>query len=262
MAAILASVALLLYLVASALYLTTTVRNTQTLQSPALWTLVVGMGAHATSLLVAVATTGAGSLVTIERGISLLALFLGGGFLALRSIWKLNSLGLVAAPLMMLLQAIYLVTIPGVEVDPGLRSTLLTAHIALALFGTASFILAAVTGGFYLIQDRNLRQKKFGPLFTRLPSVDVLDKANLRLILLGFPVYTVAIGLGTLWAWDHARSLQVQYLFAMGSWLIYAAILHARITIGWRGRRAAVLTLAGLLGLGVVLSIYLARSAG
>jgi ABC-type uncharacterized transport system permease subunit len=97
-------------------------------------------------------------------------------------------------------------------------------------------------------------------MFSRLPSVGVLDQTNLRLILIGFPVYTLAIALGGLWAWDHNRTLQLQYLFAMVSWLIYAAILQARLTTGWRGRRAALLTLVGLVGLVGVLSSYLARS--
>lgn len=261
MATILASVALVLYLVTSGLHLLVTMRDERRLLTPALWTLGGGMLANAASLGAEVAAGGGGSLLTIQSGFSLLALLIGGGFVALRQVWRLHSIGVVAAPLMMLLQAVFLVSLPGMQVSAVWRGALLTAHIALALFGTASFALAALTGLFYLVQDRNLREKKFGPLFSRLPSVDVLDKVNLRLILLGFPVYTLAIGLGTLWAWDNARSLQVQYVFAMVSWLIYAAILNARITIGWRGRRAAVLTQVGLLGVVAVLSTYLARAA-
>ena len=143
-----------------------------------------------------------------------------------------------------------------------MKGTLLVVHIVTSLLGTAAFVLAAMVGVLYLIQDNNLKNKNFGPLFNRLPSVGVLDLVNLRLILFGFPVFTVAIALGGLWAWESSAtlSLQIQYVFALLSWLVYAGILHARLTSGWRGRRAAKLSLLGLAGLGGVLLSYFVRS--
>ncbi len=260
MIAIFSSVLLVLLLVSSGLYLTATVRDKRSLMTPALVMVVASVVGNFLSLGMTVFEEGFEAILTIEQGLSILAFFIGAGFVGVRSLWRLDSLGVVVAPLLMLLQAVSLVSVQAVEVSGPWRGALLTTHISLSLFGTAAFALAALTGVFYLVQDSNLRQKKFGPMFQRLPSVDVLDKAGLRLILIGFPVYTLAIALGTLWAWDNARTLQLQYVFAMVAWLIYAAILQARLTVGWRGRRAAVLTLVGLLGIGAVLSTYLVRS--
>jgi ABC-type uncharacterized transport system permease subunit len=242
------------------MFLVATARDQQPLTKGGTWAILAGIAAHVAALVVTVGAEGFGALFTIQRGLSVLALMVAGGVVGLRYAWSLASPGAAAAPLAVLLLTVSLVSEPGVEVSQQWRGTLLGVHIALALFGTASFALAAVTGILYLIQDHNLRQKKFGPMFSRLPSVGVLDQTNLRLILIGFPVYTLAIALGGLWAWDHNRTLQLQYLFAMVSWLIYAAILQARLTTGWRGRRAALLTLVGLVGLVGVLSSYLARS--
>ena len=255
-----ASVVLLLYIVSSGFFIAVVTNDKKKLATLGVLAIGAGMLVHLASLALLVSGQGFGSLLNIQHSLSVLALLLGVGFFVVRKLYQLHTIGSFVVPLMMLLQAVAVLAEPETAVDPEWRGTLLMLHITCALLGTASFVLAALTSAFYLIQDHNLRRKKFGPLFNRLPSVDVLDRANVRLITVGFPIYTVGIGLGAYWAWSSTSSLQVQYLFAMLSWLIYAAILQARITIGWRGRRAAMLTLLGLVGLGAVLSSYLVRS--
>lgn len=261
MTTITALLAVLFYLVASGLFLVAVLMDRKQLMTPASVTLAVGMVVNVTSLGAIVATRGSISVLTIQVSLSVLALLVGVGYLVLRRLYRLQTMGSIAAPLMLLLQLVSAVAEPGMSVAPEYRGPLLSLHITMAILGTAAFVLAAVTSVLYLIQDRNLRQKKFGPLFNRLPSIDILDSSNLKLVSVGFVVFTLAIALGGFFAWGNASSLQVQYLFAMASWLIYAAIIHTRVTLGWRGRRAAFMTLAGLLGLGAVLSSYLARSA-
>lgn len=219
--------------------------------------LVGGLLLHATSLVVTAATAGVGPLLNIAGGVSILALIIGLGFITLRGVYRLRSLGSFAVPLMVLLTAVAALADPVLGAPAEWRGHILLVHIIAALAGTAAFALAAVTSVLYLFQERSLKQKKFGPLFNRLPSIDVLDKANVRLISIGFAVYTVAIALGGFFAWEEAATLKVQYLFAMVSWVIYAGIIHARVTVGWRGKRAAMLTVLGVVGLGAVLSTYL-----
>ncbi|MEO1268013.1 MAG: cytochrome c biogenesis protein CcsA [Myxococcota bacterium] len=260
-----ASAVVMLYIVSATLYLTGVVRDQEPLERPAFAVLCVGMVLHLGSLVGVVlqGSGGAEALLSIQQGLSILSLLLGVGFLALRLLYQLKTVASFIVPLMMLLQATSVLSSAGGSVEPELRSTLLAVHIGSALVGTAAFVLAAMTGVIYLIQEHNLKKKNFGPLFNRLPSVGILDRINLRIILFGFPVYTLAIALGGLWAWEQsaALSLQVQYVFALLSWLVYAGILHARVTAGWRGRRAALLSLVGLVGLSGVLVSYLMRGA-
>ncbi len=255
-----ASIVVLLYVASAGFYLAVMISDRKALATPGLATLSLGMLAHTASLVLKLSESGSQALLAIQMSFSILALLLGVGFLAMRKLYGLNSIASFVVPLMMILQVVAVMAEPDAVVVHEWRGPLLTLHIAMSLLGTAAFVLAALTSVFYLIQDHNLRRKKFGPLFNKLPSVDVLDLANVRLVTVGFPVYTLAIALGSFWAWGSTSALQVQYLFAIASWLIYAGIIHARITIGWRGRRAAALTLVGLAGLGAVLSIYLARS--
>ena len=250
----------LFYLVSSGFYLTVMFKDRKGLATAGLATLIVGLAVHVVALGSGVVDCGFSELFNIQRGLSVVALFLGSGFLAMRGFYRLALLGSFVVPLMTLLQCLAVVAEPGVTVGGELAGKLLILHIIAALLGTAAFVLAALISVLYLWQERSLKQKRFGRFFHKLPSVSVLDRANARLVSVGFPIHTVAIGLGAVWAWDHAQTLQVQYLFAMVSWFIYAAIIHARVAGGWRGRRAAWLTLLGLVGLAAVLSTYFVRS--
>jgi ABC-type uncharacterized transport system permease subunit len=246
-----------LYGVSAFMYLAVLIGDRPRLDVVGFGALVGGLALHVTSLIMTAVSSGIAPLLTISQGIGTLALVIGVGFVALRGVYRLHSLGSFAVPLMVLLATVAALADPGLSAPTEWRGHILLVHIIAAIGGTAAFALAAFTSLLYLFQHRSLKQKKFGPLFNRLPSIDVLDKANVRLISIGFAVYTVAIGLGAFFAWDNATTLKVQYLFAIVSWGIYAGILHARVTIGWRGRRAAMLTVLGVIGLGAVLSAYL-----
>lgn len=256
--------AALVYAVSAALYLGVVLGERRAWSRPALITLGVGLAVHLAALGGWAWGDGVASLATIQRGLSLVAWVVAGGFVVAHAAYKLRSLGSFVLPLVVLLQALSVIAEPGFEVDRELQGPLLVVHIISALIGSGLFFLAALAAVAYLLQERALKRKRFGGIFERLPSVDVLDRLSYRLIAIGFPIYTGAIGLGSLWAWEHegGATLELQYLFAVVSWLIYAALLQSRVTTGWRGRRAATLTLAGLVGTAAVLSTYALRAWG
>jgi ABC-type uncharacterized transport system permease subunit len=134
--------------------------------------------------------------------------------------------------------------------------TLLSIHIALALLGLTAFAISAVMSGLYLIVARRLKSKKLATGGARLPSLSVLDQLHLRGLLIGFPLYTAALLIGSAFAFQHAGGLRLSYLIALGSWLIYGGVLQARLTAGWRGKRAARLTLIAFAGLLLVAARY------
>jgi cytochrome c-type biogenesis protein CcsB len=84
-----------------------------------------------------------------------------------------------------------------------------------------------------------------------------LDNTSYRLIGLGFPLLTIGIIAGAVWAneaWGTYWSWDPKETWALITWLVFAAYLHARITKGWQGRRPALLA---SLGFGVVWVCYL-----
>ncbi|MEM8602419.1 MAG: c-type cytochrome biogenesis protein CcsB [Cyanobacteria bacterium P01_H01_bin.121] len=91
----------------------------------------------------------------------------------------------------------------------------------------------------------------------RLSLADTLDNISYRIIGLGFPLLTIGIISGAVWAneaWGSYWSWDPKETWALITWLVFAAYLHARITRGWQGRRPALLATAGL---GVVWVCYL-----
>ncbi|HLD47427.1 MAG TPA: cytochrome c biogenesis protein CcsA, partial [Desulfobaccales bacterium] len=168
-------------------------------------------------------------------------------------IWRypIKILGTLVAPLaaLMVSGALILPARHGV-VSPLLKGFWLTVHISLTLTGYAALALAGLGGILYLIQERQIKSKRFGFFHRRLPSLSQLDNLNYWCLTTGFPLLTAGIisgslyaqhTLGRFWSWDPKEIL------TLIAWLIYAVLLHERLTVGWRGRRAALLAICGFL---------------
>src|SRR5678815_351628 len=91
---------------------------------------------------------------------------------------------------------------PGPELTAGLRQPLLPVHIAVALAGLAVFGVATAVAGVYLVAERMLKGKRFGPFFRRVPSLELLDDLNRRLVAWGFIALSLTLLTG---AWVQAR---------------------------------------------------------
>ena len=147
---------------------------------------------------------------------------------------------------------------PSALESEAITSWLLRVHIGLAFVGVTAFGFATSVSVLYLVKDRMLKLKKKGRLQRRLPPLGVLDRLSLRGIVVGFPFYTVALLLGSAQALEGEGGFELRsaYVLAVVSWLIYGVVLQARLTAGWRGRRAALLTTVGMLTALVVVTQY------
>ena len=84
----------------------------------------------------------------------------------------------------------------------------------------------------------------------RLNLAQTLDNLSYRVIGLGFPLLTIGIIAGAVWAneaWGSYWSWDPKETWALITWLVFAAYLHARITKGWQGRKPAILASAGFI---------------
>jgi cytochrome c-type biogenesis protein CcsB len=134
--------------------------------------------------------------------------------------------------------------------DTVLRSYWLGIHTVLAFLGNASFAMAFGLGIMYLVQEHYVKSKHPSGLFQRLPSLQSLDEISYRLITIGFPLLTLAIITGAVWAdkaWGSYLRGDPREVWALVTWLIYAIVLHTRLIAGWRGKRAAILSIIGFL---------------
>jgi cytochrome c-type biogenesis protein CcsB len=83
-----------------------------------------------------------------------------------------------------------------------------------------------------------------------LSLADTLDNISYRIIGLGFPLLTIGIIAGAVWAneaWGSYWSWDPKETWALITWLVFAAYLHARITRGWQGRKPAILAASGFI---------------
>lgn len=124
-------------------------------------------------------------------------------------------------------------------------------HVSFSLLGTVAFAVAFIAGVMYLIQEHMLKAKHLDGLYRQLPALDFLDELNERAIAMGFPLLTLGIITGALFA-EFARgsflNWNAEQIGALGTWLFYLIVLLGRITVGWRAKKAAYLTVVGFAG--------------
>jgi len=135
--------------------------------------------------------------------------------------------------------------------SPPLRNVGVWAHVVLTLLGNAAFALACCGALMYLLQERQLKSRHPGGLFRRLPSLNLLDDLCHLALSLGFPLLTLGLLSGALLAYSTFGSFLTwdgKQIWSIVTWIFYAALLHGRLAGGWRGRKAAILSIIGFCG--------------
>ncbi|MFW6052217.1 MAG: cytochrome C assembly family protein, partial [Myxococcota bacterium] len=186
----------------------------------------------------------------IHGTLSILSVLVVLGFLVATLRYRVSVLGAFITPITLLLLLGAGVSRGVAEVPPEVRSFLLPLHIALNVLGLVAFALAFGAAVAYVLQERQLRRKKLGGLFQRLPALDVLDSFGFRLVVIGFPLLTLGIVTGTVWAVrldPGAPAITAAQGFALLAWIVFGGVLLLRVAAGWRGRRAAIGTIMGFL---------------
>jgi cytochrome c-type biogenesis protein CcsB len=179
-------------------------------------------------------------------------------YLVIQIRYRLTVLGAIVAPVVSLMTlAAFAFGAANGELPPGLKTYWLPVHVTLAFLGNAVFALAFAVSLIYLLQERGLKHKKMSALLKRIPSLETLDRLNYRLLVWGFPLMTLGILTGSLWAgvyWGDYWTWDPRQISSGIAWLFYGALLHGRITAGLRGKKAAILTMFGFC---VVLGYFL-----
>ncbi|UGY92935.1 c-type cytochrome biogenesis protein CcsB [Streptomyces gobiensis] len=140
------------------------------------------------------------------------------------------------------------------QLPPALDSYWLVIHVSLAIVCGALFYLGAVGSVLYLFRDRYEAKLEGGAkpgrfatsVLERLPSAASLDKFAYRINAAVFPFWTFTIVAGAIWAesaWGRYWGWDAKEVWSFITWAAYACYLHARATVGWKGRRAAYLAL-------------------
>ena len=138
------------------------------------------------------------------------------------------------------------------EVDPLIPALqarpIMTAHVSSAIFAYATFAVSFAAAILFLVR------KKWGVRW--LPSLEMLDDMGFRAVTIGFPLLSLVLILGSVWAhdaWGVYWSWDPKETSALFTWLVYAVYLHTRTLRGWRGTRSAWIL---IFGFGAVMFTY------
>ena len=245
--------ALFFYFLAAAGFIVFVTRQNHKAAAGGNYMMGTGFVLHSVWLIQRTAATGQLPVTDLVSAFGFFAWAVAGVYLIMWWRFKLPVLGAFASPLALML-ALLGTVMPagGGGVGPVYDSLglnlLLTGHLGSVFAGYGFFGLAFVAGIMYLLQERQIRSKRMGAIYRRLPSLNVLDAINYYCLTAGFPLMTLGLITGALlahttmgayWRWDPKET------WSLILWMVYAALLHQRITVGWRGRRAAVMAIVG-----------------
>jgi len=217
------------------------------------WGLLAALVVHTLAFGARCLATHQSPLVDVYAALSFFAWVLAAVYLVFQVRTKTRVLGVLVAPAVVILMMAASAGLGGaVALPPILRGHLVSVHIVLAVIGEACLALVGLAGAMYLLQDRLIRGKRTTRLLRLLPPLEDLDRINHLGLLWGFPLLTLGVIAGALWArtvWGTHWPGDPKLVWTLLAWALYGLLLHQRLALGWKGRRMAIgaLTAIGFL---------------
>ncbi|MBW2610356.1 MAG: cytochrome c biogenesis protein CcsA [Deltaproteobacteria bacterium] len=245
---LLSGIALLLIILATCGFIGYIVKQQKKIFKWSYTILFVGFIFHTLSIGYQYYTLGAVPVISLKSALSFFSWCIIGVYLIFQLRFGLMVLGSFLIPLAAVLMTISY-AMPGVEmtIKPLLQSIWLPIHVCALFIGDGMFAVTFIAAIMYLIQERQIKRKTHGSFYSRLPSLETLDSINHFSLKCGFPLLTLGLitgviyahyALGSYWQWDQKE------VWSLITWLFYAVLLHERLVLGWRGRRAALMSIA------------------
>ena len=244
-------VALGLYLLGFVHSVVTALRKKQTFFRPALIAVSVGFALHVASIVLRAMEVRYLPLTQQYEAFSFFGALAALGFLIAYAKYRIAPLSIFAFPLIFIMTFVAnLVYDPSPSIPDILRSNWIYIHLPFVFLGYAALFIAFTAALMYLIQERALKSKHSTRFYNWLPPLEICDDLAYKSLAIGFPLITLGIITGALWAqavvgvW--ARDATV--LFSFVTWLVYLLLIFYRLFAGWRGRKAAYLSIVGFIG--------------
>ena len=241
------NLALFFELVATAGFIVYIIKQEKWVFRCSYWILVAGFICHSIFLGYRYYSLGTAPVLNLKSALSFFSWSIIFAYLFFQIKFRLMVLGSFVAPFAAFLMMVSF-TMPWIEgpVKPIFKSLWLTVHVGTIFMGNGLFAITFLAAIMYLFQERHIKKKRLGSFYNRLPSLATLDTINYSALVYGFPFLTVGMitgsiyaqyALGTYWQWDPKE------VWSLITWLFYAALLHERLIVGWRGRRAAIMSI-------------------
>ena len=229
------------YIAATVAYLGYFVSQQEKVRSVARFLLTVAGLVHTLYLITCYLQAGHTPLTSRHEAISFMAWAMTWAFLSFRYRYKVVNFGAFVSPLITLLMVVAAHSSKVVlELPLVLRSGWLPVHASIAIVANSFLALAFCGGVMYLLLEREIKKKRFGLFYSRLPSLEALDSLNQHCLTVGFALMTLGLVTGVFWAkqaWGTFWRWEPKMVWALITWFLY--------TMGWRRRRAAIMAIIG-----------------
>jgi cytochrome c-type biogenesis protein CcsB len=211
--------------------------------------LLIGALFHAAAILIRSVAIGQLAVTTGPEALSLFAWVFVVTYLIIQVRLQLRILGSFVSPLAVIFMlSSSLLPAHIMPKSEFFKSGWVILHITSLFLANALFALAFSLGIMYLLQERHIKRKNFGFLYLRLPPLERLDSIAHYCLITGFPLMTAGLVAGFAYAavvWHSPWNWDPKEIFSVVTWVIYAVLVHERLAVGWRGRRAAWLAIFG-----------------
>jgi cytochrome c-type biogenesis protein CcsB len=204
----------------------------------ALWISLAGLVPHAVAITIRWVQTGHAPYLGFYEVVSsyAFAAVVALGILAwIRPSMRIAGIAIMPIAVLMIGGAMLAPKSP-LAMTPTLASYWLTIHVTFAKLSYSSFIAAFAIAVVYLIRERR------SGVLVNLPEQTVLDDLTFRFVAVGFIFLSVMIVAGAIWAneaWGRYWAWDPIETWSLISWIVYAAYLHTRLTLGWKGEKSA-----------------------
>jgi cytochrome c-type biogenesis protein CcsB len=247
-----------LYMLSTAAYGAYLFLQKNYLQRSGYFIFLTGFLFHTAMLIYGISKAGHVPVGSWHATLSLAGWAVAGVFLMIQFKFNLKILGVFSAPFVSLVMIIvsHLPNEPA-QATNIFKNFWLVSHVIVIFIGEAGFALACGLGLLYLIQENAIKTKKHRFFFKRLPSLELLDATGYACIVVGFTMLTLGLITGFVYAksvWGHFWSWDPKEVWSGITWIFYAILLHERLTVGWRGRRSAIMA---IIGFGVILFTFI-----
>jgi cytochrome c-type biogenesis protein CcsB len=239
----------LIYLFATLIYFLSLLESRRALLKYGGLTLALAFLFHTGTILSRIVQGWRAPFANLHESLSFFVWCVVGIFFFLNWMYRIGALGIIVSAFASVLMVAALAQDTKIAaLPPVLQSYWFPIHGLLSFAGEAIFGLAFAAGVVYLFQEARVKKKVGQGSWRALPSLEVLDDVNYRCLSLGFPLLTAGIVTGSVWAsyaWGSYWSWDPKETWSLITWLIYAAFLHQRLNVGWRGRKAAMMAIVG-----------------
>jgi ABC-type uncharacterized transport system permease subunit len=203
------------------------------------------------------ARTGHPPLTNLPEATSFVAWTVFAVELALWIRYRVYAASFFVYPLVLLLLTISAAVGENISVlDPTLRSNVFTAHLLFTTLGVAGLMIGVAFGLLAFIQDRALKQKTRGRMWTWIPNLDVCKTVGYRALAVGFSIYTAGLVAGVLWSYRTTAGimdLRVKQIGAVVAWILFAVLLQQYIAGAYRSRRTVLLSASAFIAVVVAI---------